>query len=181
MPPLRSFPSMVRSFVFVQEFLYPGRNLLLTSFEGLPFLVLPGEFWLGNEALHRLTSENCSSLRIDITDIYGKKWVATYEGVYIADAEDGYRIHVSGYSGNASDALEYQNNMQFSAVDSDRDISNTHCAQNYEGGWWFSHCQHANLNGRYNLGLTWFDGTRNEWIAVAFSEMKIRRRRNCVT
>ncbi|KAK6627636.1 hypothetical protein RUM44_010115 [Polyplax serrata] len=131
-----------------------------------------GEFWLGNEALHRLTAENCSSLKIDFTDIYGKKWVAEYEEFYISDAEDGYRIHVSGYSGNASDALEYQNKMQFSAVDSDRDISNTHCAQNYEGGWWFSHCQHANLNGRYNLGLTWFDGTRNEWIAVAFSEMK---------
>lgn len=56
------------------------------------------------------------------------------------------------YSGNASDAFQYQNDMQFSAIDVDRDISNTHCAGNYEGGWWFSHCQHANLNGRYNLG-----------------------------
>ncbi|KAL0279835.1 UNVERIFIED_CONTAM: hypothetical protein PYX00_001312 [Menopon gallinae] len=140
-----------------------------------------GELWLGNEALHRLTSDNCSSLRVEIADIYGKKWLAEYEGFYISDAADGYRIHVSGYSGNASDALDYQNNMQFSAVDSDRDISNTHCAQNYKGGWWFSHCQHANLNGRYNLGLTWFDGTRNEWIAVAFSEMKVRRRKNCPT
>lgn len=136
---------------------------------------------MGNEALHRLTAENCSSLKVDFTDIYGKKWVAQYEGFYISDSDDGYRIHVYGYSGNASDALEYQNKMQFSAVDSDRDISNTHCAQNYEGGWWFSHCQHANLNGRYNLGLTWFDDTRNEWIAVAFSEMKVRRRRNCGT
>ena len=125
--------------------------------------------------------ENCSSLRIDFTDIYDKKWVAEYEGFYISNADDGYRIHVYGYSGNASDALEYQNKMQFSAVDSDRDISNTHCAQNYEGGWWFSHCQHANLNGRYNLGLTWFDGTTNEWIAVSFSEMKVKRRKNCAT
>ncbi|PSN54485.1 Protein scabrous, partial [Blattella germanica] len=138
-----------------------------------------GEFWLGNEALHRLTGDNCSSLRVDIRDIYGKSWMAEYDEFSISDGEDGYRLHVAGYRGNASDALEYQNRMQFSTIDSDRDISNTHCAANYEGGWWFSHCQHANLNGRYNLGLTWFDSSKNEWIAVAWSEMKVRRRNGC--
>lgn len=97
-----------------------------------------------------------------------------YDEFSISTKEDGYRLSVGSYHGNASDALEYQNHMQFSSVDSDRDVSNTHCAANYEGGWWFSHCQHANLNGRYNLGLTWFDSSRNEWIAVARSEMKVR-------
>ncbi|KAG8311776.1 hypothetical protein J6590_037386 [Homalodisca vitripennis] len=135
-----------------------------------------GEFWIGNEALHRLTAANLSSLRIDLVDIYGKAWYAEYDEFSVANATDGYRLTVSGYHGNASDALDYQNHMQFSAIDSDRDVSNTHCAANYEGGWWFSHCQHANLNGRYNLGLTWFDASRNEWIAVARSEMKVRSR-----
>jgi len=88
---------------------------------------------------------------------------------------DGYRLHIAEYSGNASDALNYQQGMQFSAIDDDRDISQTHCAANYEGGWWFSHCQHANLNGRYNLGLTWFDAARNEWIAVKSSRMLVKR------
>ena len=112
-------------------------------------------------------------------DIYDRAWVAEYREFHISSAHDGYRIHVAGYSGNASDALDYQNRMQFSTKDSDRDISNTDCAANYEGGWWFSHCQHANLNGRYNLGLTWFDGSKNEWIAVSASEMKVRRRDDC--
>ncbi|KAJ4438817.1 hypothetical protein ANN_14769 [Periplaneta americana] len=138
-----------------------------------------GEFWLGNEALHSLTADNCSSLRVDLRDIYGKTWVAEYDEFSVSGAEDGFRLHVDGYRGNASDALDYQNRMQFSAIDMDRDISNTHCAANYEGGWWFSHCQHANLNGRYNLGLTWFDASKNEWIAVAWSEMKVRRRTGC--
>ncbi|XP_063224737.1 protein scabrous [Bacillus rossius redtenbacheri] len=138
-----------------------------------------GEFWLGNEALHRLTADNCSSLRVELKDIYGKAWLAEYSEFGVAARADGYRLHVAGYRGNASDALDYQNRMQFSAIDSDRDISNTHCAANYEGGWWFSHCQHANLNGRYNLGLTWFDAAKNEWIAVAWSEMKVRRRAAC--
>lgn len=112
-------------------------------------------------------------------DIYDNTWEAIYSTFYVATREDGYRLSISGYSGNASDAFQYQNDMQFSAIDVDRDISNTHCAGNYEGGWWFSHCQHANLNGRYNLGLTWFDASRNEWIAVKSSHMMISKRPNC--
>ncbi|XP_038117688.1 protein scabrous [Culex quinquefasciatus] len=137
-----------------------------------------GEFWIGNEALHHLTNDNCSTLRIVMQDIYDNTWFADYEAFRIGSREDGFRLELAGYKGNASDAFEYQNHMQFSAIDVDRDISNTHCAGNYEGGWWFSHCQHANLNGRYNLGLTWFDASRNEWIAVKSSHMMIARRRS---
>lgn len=138
-----------------------------------------GEHWIGNEILHHLTSDNCTKLKIIMKDIYENTWVADYRHFYISSKDDGYRLHLSGYNGNASDALDYQNGMQFSAIDVDRDISNTHCAANYEGGWWFSHCQHANLNGRYNLGLTWFDAARNEWIAVKSSQMLIAKREKC--
>lgn len=138
-----------------------------------------GEYWIGNDVLHHLTTDNCTSLKIIMQDIYDNTWEAVYSDFVVGAREDGYRLSISGYSGNASDALDYQNHMQFSAIDVDRDISNTHCAGNYEGGWWFSHCQHANLNGRYNLGLTWFDATRNEWIAVKSSHMMISKRGNC--
>ncbi|XP_068145716.1 protein scabrous [Drosophila tropicalis] len=135
-----------------------------------------GEFWIGNEQLHHLTLNNCSQLRVHMQDIYDNVWVAEYGYFYISSRSDGYRLHIGDYSGNASDALNYQQGMQFSAIDDDRDISQTHCAANYEGGWWFSHCQHANLNGRYNLGLTWFDAARNEWIAVKSSQMLVKPR-----
>ncbi|EDW02021.1 protein scabrous [Drosophila grimshawi] len=135
-----------------------------------------GEYWIGNEQLHHLTLNNCTQLRIQMQDIYDNNWVAEYKHFYISSRSDGYRLHIGEYSGNASDALNYQQGMQFSAIDDDRDISQTHCAANYEGGWWFSHCQHANLNGRYNLGLTWFDAGRNEWIAVRSSQMLVKRR-----
>lgn len=134
-----------------------------------------GEYWIGNEQLHALTQNNCTALRVQMTDIYDNVWLAEYARFQVSSRADGYRLHIAGYSGNASDALDYQQGMQFSAIDVDRDISQTHCAANYEGGWWFSHCQHANLNGRYNLGLTWFDAARNEWIAVKSSQMLIRR------
>ncbi|XP_060535071.1 protein scabrous [Cylas formicarius] len=146
---------------------------------GTGFGSATGEHWLGNRNLHRLTVDNCSALQVNMKDIYGGYWQATYSDFRVAGYEDGYRIAVGGYAGNASDAMDYQNRMEFSTVDNDRDISNTHCASNYEGGWWYSHCQHANLNGRYNLGLTWFDSARNEWIAVAESEMRVRRKDAC--
>ncbi|KPJ06393.1 Protein scabrous [Papilio machaon] len=134
------------------------------------------EYWIGLESMHRLTQDNCSSMRIDMTDIYGGVWYAEYKNFYVGNADSGYALEISGFSGNASDAFEYQNHMEFSTIDRDRDISNTHCAGNYEGGWWFSHCQHVNINGKYTLGLTWFDAAKNEWIAVATSEMRLFRR-----
>lgn len=148
---------------------------------GKGFGELAGEFWLGNDALHRLTADGCMELRVELGDIYGQRWLAEYDQVVVGPRDDGFRLSVSGYRGNASDALDYQTGMEFSAPDRDRDTSHTHCAQNYEGGWWFSHCQHANLNGRYNLGLTWFQADRNEWIAVATSEIKVRRSAGCVS
>ncbi|KAL4717445.1 hypothetical protein ACJJTC_000594 [Scirpophaga incertulas] len=138
------------------------------------------EYWLGLESMHKITVGNCSSMRIDMTDIYGASWYAEYENFYVGGAETGYVLEVSGFKGNAGDAFEYQNHMEFSAIDRDRDISNTHCAGNYEGGWWYSHCQHVNINGKYNLGLTWFDTFKNEWIAVATSELRTFRRPNCL-
>ncbi|XP_053624394.1 protein scabrous [Plodia interpunctella] len=138
-----------------------------------------GEYWVGLETMHQLTARNCSSMRLDMTDIYGGYWYAQYDQFYVGGADSGFILELSGFKGNASDAFEYQNHMEFSAIDRDRDVSNTHCAGNYEGGWWFSHCQHVNINGKYTLGLTWFDSARNEWIAVATSEMRMYRRPGC--
>ncbi|CAH1715181.1 unnamed protein product [Aphis gossypii] len=136
---------------------------------------LYGDFWLGNDAIHRLTADNGSSLRVQITDIYGNGWRADYANFAVSNATDGYRLDISGYRGNATDALSFQNGHRFSTADRDQDDSAANCAANYEGGWWYSRCQHANLNGKYNFGLTWFDTSRNQWMAIAESEMRIGR------
>ncbi|KAJ8664612.1 hypothetical protein QAD02_006274 [Eretmocerus hayati] len=138
------------------------------------------EFWAGNEALHRLSQDNCTRLRIELNDIDGNYWVANYEEFSIDDEDNGYRIRIGGFSGNATDAMSYQNHMRFSAKDRDLDISSTDCAANYHGGWWFSHCQHANLNGRYSLGLTWYRSDVNQWMAVATAELLVQRKEQCL-
>lgn len=108
-------------------------------------------------------------------DIYGNYWLAEYNNFRVSNASTGYSLTVSGFKGNATDALSFQNGHKFSTLDHDQDDSTTNCAASYEGGWWYSRCQHANLNGKYNYGLTWFDSSRNQWIAIAKSEMKIGR------
>ncbi|XP_076248236.1 protein scabrous [Calliopsis andreniformis] len=137
------------------------------------------EYWIGNEMLHKLTRDNCTRLRIDLLDIYGERWRAEYDWFTVGSEETGYRLHVDGYTGNATDAFSYQNGMAFSAKDRDMDASTTHCAANYHGGWWFSRCQHANLNGKYSLGLTWFRSDTNQWMSIASSEISLRRNSDC--
>nr|XP_034174980.1 protein scabrous-like [Osmia lignaria] len=133
------------------------------------------EYWIGNEILHRLTRDNCTSLRIDLLDMNGQRWRAEYPRFAVESKENGYKLRVYGYRGNATDALSYQNGMPFSAKDVDMDASTSHCAKNYHGGWWFSRCQHANLNGKYSLGLTWFRSDSNRWMSIASAEMSIRQ------
>lgn len=41
-------------------------------------------------------------------------------------------------------------------------------------------CSHGNLNGRYNSGVTWFDVSNNEWIAVKTTLMMITKRQECL-
>ena len=63
-----------------------------------------------------------------------------------------FRLHVSGYSGNAGNPLRIDTGMAFSARDSDRDQWEGDCSETRGGGgWWYNGCGLANLNGR-NLG-----------------------------
>ncbi|XP_035663855.1 techylectin-5A-like [Branchiostoma floridae] len=68
----------------------------------------------------------------------------------VSDESDGYRLHISGYSGSAGDAMADSNGQRFSTVDRDNDGWYRHCSQRYgQAGWWFWFCGHSLLNGRY--------------------------------
>uniref|UniRef100_A0A8C6W460 Fibrinogen alpha chain n=1 Tax=Nannospalax galili TaxID=1026970 RepID=A0A8C6W460_NANGA len=123
-----------------------------------------GEFWLGNDYLHRLTLRG-SVLRVELEDWTGKGAYAEYHFRVGSEAE-GYALQVSDYQGTAGDALiegsvedgaEYtsHSNMQFSTFDRDVDQWEENCAEVYGGGWWYNSCQAANLNGIYYPGGTY--------------------------
>ncbi|KAM7373659.1 hypothetical protein PAMP_008495 [Pampus punctatissimus] len=136
---------------------------------------LSGEFWLGLDSLHSLTSVTRMSLRVDLRD--GDTSVfAQYSTFEVA--KRNYRLTVGGYSGTAGDSLSYHNNGVFSTKDRDRAPFITRCAMSYRGGWWYKNCHNANLNGLYGIdvkhqGLIWTTWKGKEF-SVPFTEMKMR-------
>ncbi|KAM9836312.1 fibrinogen alpha chain [Aulostomus maculatus] len=120
-----------------------------------------GEIWLGNQNLHLLTSQGETILKVELEDWEGGTATAEYI-IKVGSEEEGYPLHVSGYVGDAGDALvnpksdmaSYlsHNGMKFSTFDRDNDKWVGNCAEMYGGGWWYNNCQSVNLNGIYYEG-----------------------------
>ena len=141
---------------------------------------LTGEFWLGNDKIHRLTASRCSSLRVELEDWYGNIVYAKYGNFSVGDEQTQYRLQVGSYSGTASDSLIYHNNMHFTTKDRDNDRHPSNCAIRDTGAWWYKECQYSNLNGRYldnktknRQGLRWYY-FRFDSRSFKFAEMKLR-------
>ncbi|XP_076106692.1 fibrinogen-like protein 1 [Mytilus galloprovincialis] len=122
-----------------------------------------GEFYLGNEHIHHLTTQGDYKLRIDMEEWNGKKYYAVYDIFRIANENDNYRLQITNYHGTAGDSMttmrDDHNGMQFSTYDRDNDRrSLNNCAVHYRGGWWYSDCFESNLNGRY-----YTDGQHNDF------------------
>jgi ficolin len=143
-----------------------------------------GEFWLGLEYLHRLTTSKRSHLRIDLKDFDNKTAYAYYSTFAIGNAASKYTLSVGGYSGTAGNALyPRHNNMKFSTPDQDNDVAHgENCAISYRGAWWYDACHGANLNGRYHYGgyhgsyadkVNW-QPWRGYHYSLKFTEMKLR-------
>jgi len=65
-------------------------------------------FWLGLEAMHRLTSSQDYQLRVEVQQWSTSKWYSAEYWVFkISDELDKYRLEVYGYSGDAGDSLQY--------------------------------------------------------------------------
>ena len=58
------------------------------------FGVLSGEFWLGNENIHSLTSSSSNVLRIDMEAFDGETRFAAYTGFSIEDASKNYALRL---------------------------------------------------------------------------------------
>lgn len=139
-----------------------------------------GEFYLGNRKIHELTNLDEYELRIDMK-YKEKDYYAKYSYFRLGSENDGYRIRLGEYSGNAGDSmLEFHDRMKFSTLDRDNDrCAPASCAEYFRGAWWYNECLTAHLNGvwgskLYGTGLNWMTLT-NYTESVTLSEMKIRR------
>ncbi|XP_054247794.1 angiopoietin-4 [Indicator indicator] len=109
-----------------------------------------GEHWLGNEAVHLLTSRAPYALRVELQDWEGTQVYAHYGKFQLGSEKQLYRLLLQDYSGTAGQqsgmALQ---GTRFSTRDADNDNCLCKCAQMLSGGWWFDACGLSNLNGIY--------------------------------
>ncbi|KAM4663916.1 ficolin-2-like [Discoglossus pictus] len=141
------------------------------------------EFWLGNDILHKITSNGTWELRIDLQDFENTKHFAKYASFKVLGEDEKYTLLLGDFKeGNAGDSLKDHNNMKFTTKDQDNDANDMNCADVYKGGWWYYNCHYANLNGLYQLdqrvsyasGINWSTG-RGWHHSYKFAEMKIRQ------
>ncbi|CAB4014486.1 Hypothetical predicted protein [Paramuricea clavata] len=83
---------------------------------------LTGEFWLGLDKIHRLTTSSTQSiLRIDMWDFAGTHAYAEYKNFCAASESDSYKLNIGNFSGNAGDSFINLNGMMFTTNDRDND------------------------------------------------------------
>ncbi|XP_072167985.1 ficolin-2-like [Diadema setosum] len=139
------------------------------------------EHWLGNEKIYHLTAQRDYELRVELGDVEGNEAFAIYKSFRIDNETMKYRLHVSGYCGNAGDSLSAHDGRFFTSRDQDNDIYNNNCARIHFGSaWWYDHCVLANLNGFYftpgtvnHYGVCWYLWKRS-FYSMKRAEMKIR-------
>ncbi|KAL9974178.1 hypothetical protein ACROYT_G011189 [Oculina patagonica] len=90
-----------------------------------------GEFWLGNERIHLLTSYDTMRLRVDLEDFEGNTRYAEYDMFGVKSENDKYQLKLGFYSGQgtAGDSLSYHRGQPFTTRDQDNDDKpNVNCA-----------------------------------------------------
>uniref|UniRef100_H2ZAF8 Fibrinogen C-terminal domain-containing protein n=1 Tax=Ciona savignyi TaxID=51511 RepID=H2ZAF8_CIOSA len=139
---------------------------------------LDEEFWLGLDTIHNLTKDDEYEMRVDLEDFDGNKSYASYS-TFVVSGPPFYSLRVGGYQGTAGHAMRSGN---FSTKDRDQDTWSSNCAQAYKGGWWYTACHGANLNGlylrgthtSYANGVNW-EPWKGYYYSLKIAEMKLRR------
>ncbi|XP_073834311.1 ficolin-3-like isoform X2 [Musca autumnalis] len=139
-----------------------------------------GEFFIGLDKLHEITTKEPMELLVVMREYGGEMIHAHYDLFRIAGENEKYAIKVVGnYSGDAGDAMEYHLGMPFSTYDQDNDDSTRNCASYFRGAWWFKSCYSSHLCGPYRseanadqAGVSW-----DKWkvdYSFQYAEMKLR-------
>lgn len=85
------------------------------------------------------------------------------------------------YLGAAGDSFAYHRGAPFSTKDQDNDVVTHHCVVTFIGGWRYTRCRDANLNGVYHNGshesradcINWYHW-KGDFYSAMRSEMKTR-------
>ena len=143
---------------------------------------LMSEFWLGNDNIHKITTQD-SQLLIELKDFDNITAHASYETFHVGTETEKYIVQFAEFSGTAGDSTDWHKGMMFSTKDQDNDLkAGGSCAQQYTGAWWYKACHRANLNGQHGYrniandqGITWYSW--RGYHSLKESAMKVKPRR----
>jgi len=121
-----------------------------------------GNYWLGNDRLHQLTTSGHYKLRFDLQERSNGSWYyAEYSSFIVYNETSKYQMQVSRYSGNAGGyGFLWHNGKMFSTYDRDDE----YCAVYNGGGFWHRNCARASVNtvrGRGNDFRWWSESGKN--------------------
>ncbi|XP_077510942.1 techylectin-5A-like isoform X1 [Amblyomma americanum] len=108
-----------------------------------------GEYWIGNHALHALTSgDEEMNFRVVLSNSTEDSVSVDYESIRVDNEDAFFKLHVGKHLGPEGwDSMVHANGFNFSTFERDNDSGPANCAVMYRGGWWYSQCHAANLNG----------------------------------
>ena len=118
-----------------------------------------GNFWLGLDVLHDLTSAHQHELYIGMEDSDGNLPFARYNEFSVGNKKSGYQLSLSTYNAKASDwtsagdsLARHHNGQKFSALGME---GGSNCGSRY-GGWWYKSCNvEAVSSCNYMKWFTW--------------------------
>ena len=144
-----------------------------------------GNFWLGLEAMHDLTTAQPMKLQIDVVPFDIPAVSIPYQQFHVGDAASDYRLTVnSGTPGYDTlyNSMNYHSGMRFSTYDNDNDDWPYNCAESYRAGWWFGSCGtyvllnsvHGGACGLTDSNMRMFYLGNNNYEPIRTVTMKIR-------
>ncbi|XP_058123190.1 angiopoietin-related protein 7-like [Anopheles ziemanni] len=141
---------------------------------------LDGEFWLGLEHLHKLTSVGKYQLLVEMEDHAGKYGYAKYDQFKVRSENDRYKLEVGCYSGTIEDSMQYSNGGSFYTKDKQSSCYSAYNPVTRHGAWWDSPSYQTcvNLNGSYQYpsdkskAMSWHC---LNYRGMAFTRMMIRK------
>ncbi|XP_066270691.1 microfibril-associated glycoprotein 4-like [Branchiostoma lanceolatum] len=153
-----------------------------------------GEYWLGLDKIHRLTSHNAYELYIELEDWDGNVKFARYSSFSVGPGSY-YTLGIGGYSGTAGDGFGldqpttsayYLNGAKFSTRYFDQDMNSLSMADYHGGGWWYGRGRTlSSLNGPYfrdtdlhsannGYGVLWHRFTNGWYYSLKKTKMMVR-------
>ena len=118
-----------------------------------------GEYWLGNDFVHKYTNSHSTEMLSEATAFDGVRAAIMLKGFTLGDEAlsqytlnfDNCIVLTNGTDNKVCYDWEVSNTVKFSTYDMDNDNSQKNCVNKFNGGaWWHNLCFDVNFNGRYS-------------------------------